>query len=293
MRQGLFAAAGAYFIWGLFPLYWKLLATVPALEIMAHRIVWCAAVVAIWLSVREGWGWTRTLSPRLVGMLVGSAALISVNWWLYIWAVNSGHIVETSLGYFINPLVSVLLGVFVLREKLNPRQWLAVGIATLGVLWLTLQAGRLPWIALLLAVSFGGYGFIRKLAVVPAVQGLMVESGLLLLPALAFLTYLATQGLGAFGHIGLGTDALLMTAGLITALPLVLFAFGARRIPLSTVGILQYLAPTLQLICGVLIFHEPFTRSQAIGFGCIWAALVVYALDGLWRTRRLGPIRSA
>lgn len=286
MRQGLFAAVGAYFIWGLFPLYWKLLAPVPALQIMAHRIVWCALFVALWLTVREGWAWARTLSPRLLTMLAGSSALIAVNWWLYIWAVNSGHIVETSLGYFINPLVSVLLGVVVLRERLNPRQWLAVAVAAVGVLWLTTQAGRLPWIALSLAASFAGYGLIRKLAVVPAVQGLMVESGLLLVPALVLLAGLSAQGQSAFGQLDRTTDTLLIVSGLVTALPLVLFAYGARRIPLSMVGILQYLAPTLQLACGVLVFHEPFSQVQAIGFGCIWSALLIYALDGLWRTRR-------
>lgn len=287
MRQGLLAAAAAYLIWGLFPLYWKLLSSVPALQIMAHRIVWCALFVALWLVMREGWAWTRTLSGRLLAMLAGSSALIALNWWLYIWAVNSGHIVETSLGYFINPLVSVLLGVLVLRERLNPRQWLAVAVAAAGVLWLTTQAGRLPWIALLLAASFAGYGLIRKLAVVPSVQGLMVESGLLLVPALLFLAWLSSQGASAFGHADRTTDALLVISGLVTALPLVLFAYGARRIPLSMVGILQYLAPTLQLGLGVLVFHEPFTRMQAIGFGCIWAALLIYALDGLYRTRKL------
>lgn len=287
MRQGLFAAAAAYFIWGLFPLYWKLLTQVPALEIMAHRIVWCAVFVALWLSLREGWGWVRGLSPRLMMLLVGSATLISGNWWLYIWAVNSGHVVETSLGYFINPLVSVLLGVVVLGERLNQRQWLAVAIATVGVLWLSAQVGRPPWIALALAMSFGGYGLIRKIAVVPSVQGLMVESGLLFLPALAILAWRGHQGLGAFGHLQPTIDTLLVVAGLVTALPLVLFAYGARRIPLSMVGILQYLAPTLQLACGVLVFHEPFTAAQAWGFSCIWAALVIYAADGLWRSRKL------
>lgn len=285
MRPGLLAATCAYFIWGLFPLYWKLLAHVPALEIMAHRIAWCALFVALWLTVREGWGWLRQLSPRLLGMLVGSSMLIAVNWWLYIWSVNAGHIVETSLGYFINPLVSVLLGVVILRERLNARQWLAVAVAAAGVLWLTIQAGRLPWIALALAASFGGYGLIRKLAVVPSVQGLMVESGLLVVPAIGFLFWLASQGQGSFGHVSLGTDLLLSLAGLVTALPLVLFAIGARQVPLSLMGILQYLAPTLQLATGVFLYHEPFTTIQAIGFGCIWSALLIYAADGLWRNR--------
>ncbi len=286
MRQGLIAAACAYLIWGLFPIYWKQLAMVPATQVMAHRIVWCLLFVAAWLILREGLGWLRRLPARLLAMLAGSAVLIAVNWWLYIWAVNAGHIVETSLGYFINPLVSVLLGVLVLRERLHPMQWLAVGIAALGVLWLTWQAGRMPWIALCLAFSFGGYGLIRKLAVVPSVQGLAVESGLLFLPALAFLAWSEQRGSGVFGHAGGRVDLLLAMSGLVTALPLVLFAIGARRIPLSTIGILQYLAPSLQLICGVLLYGEPFTRVQAVGFACIWMALVLYAADGLWRTRR-------
>ncbi|SFF24479.1 chloramphenicol-sensitive protein RarD [Fontimonas thermophila] len=286
MRQGLIAAACAYLIWGLFPIYWKQLAMVPATQVMAHRIVWCLLFVAAWLILREGLGWLRRLPARLLAMLAGSAVLIAVNWWLYIWAVNAGHIVETSLGYFINPLVSVLLGVLVLRERLHPMQWLAVGIAALGVLWLTWQAGRMPWIALCLAFSFGGYGLIRKLAVVPSVQGLAVESGLLFLPALAFLAWSEQRGSGVFGHAGGRVDLLLAMSGLVTALPLVLFAIGARRIPLSTIGILQYLAPSLQLICGVLLYGEPFTRVQAVGFACIWMALVLYAADSLWRTRR-------
>ena len=289
MRQGLIAAAVAYLIWGLFPIYWKLLQVIPAPQIMAHRIVWCLMFVSVWLALRDGWCWLRQLSPKLLGMLATSALLIAANWWLYIWAVNAGHIVENSLGYFINPLVSVLMCVLILRERLNRMQWLAVAIAAVGVVWLTWQAGRLPWIALCLALSFGGYGLIRKLAVVPSVQGLAVESGLLFLPALAFLLWSESRGSGGFGHVALYIDLLLITGGLITALPLVLFAIGARRIPLSMVGILQYLAPTLQLGCGVLLFGEPFTRVQAIGFGCIWMALVLYASDGLWRSRRRVP----
>lgn len=290
MRQGLAAAAAAYLIWGLFPIYWKLLQTVPAAQIMAHRIVWCLLFVVLWLGLREGFGWLRRLSPRLVATLAASAALISLNWWLYIWAVNAGHIVETSLGYFINPLVSVLMGVLILRERLNAAQWTAVGVAAIGVLWLTWQGQRLPWIALALALSFSSYGLIRKLAVVPAVQGLAVESGLLFLPAAAFLLWREIGGGGSFGHGELRIDVLLVTGGLVTALPLVLFAIGARRIPLSMVGILQYLAPTLQLACGVLLFGEPFTHAQALGFGCIWLALGIYAADGLWRARRRPPV---
>lgn len=290
MRQGLFAAAAAYLIWGLFPIYWKLLQAVPAPQIMAHRIVWCLAFVAVWLAVRDGFSWLRELSPRLLGLLATSALLIALNWWLYIWAVNAGHIVETSLGYFINPLVSVLMGVLILRERLNRAQWLAVAIAASGVLWLTWQAGRLPWIALALALSFGSYGLIRKIAVVPSVRGLAVESGLLFIPALVYLLWSESHGSGSFGHVSTRIDALLVVAGLVTALPLVLFAIGARRIPLSMVGLLQYLAPSLQLACGVFLFGEPFSQSQSLGFGCIWLALGVYAADGLWRARRSTPM---
>ena len=288
MRQGLIAAAAAYLFWGLFPIYWKWLAQVPALQIMAHRIVWCAIFVGAWLALSGGFREMRQLPRKTLLMLCGSCALIAMNWWLYIWAVNSGNIVETSLGYFINPLVSVLLGVWLLRERLNTAQWCAIAVAALGVLWLTLQAGRLPWIALTLAFSFGGYGLLRKLAVVPSVQGLMVESGLLFLPALAVLVFSELRGSGGFGHLGLRTDVLLVTAGLVTAVPLVLFAYGARRIPLSMVGILQYLAPSLQLLCGVLIYGEPFSASQAFGFSCIWMALGIYAVDSLLRARRPG-----
>lgn len=286
MRQGLLAATLAYLIWGLFPIYWKQLQAVPAAQIMAHRIVWCLALVALWLGLREGFGWMRRLSLHLLLMLSASALMIGLNWWLYIWAVNSGHIVETSLGYFINPLVSVLFAVALLGERLNRTQWAAVAVAALGVLWLTLHAGRVPWIALLLAVSFASYGLLRKLAEVPAVQGLAIESGVLFIPALVFLLWENHRGNAAFGHLDVQTDVLLILGGLVTAVPLVLFAIGARRIRLSLIGILQYLAPTLQLLCGVLLFNEPFTGIQALGFGCIWLALLLYALDSVWRNHR-------
>jgi chloramphenicol-sensitive protein RarD len=284
-RRGLWATSAAFFVWGLFPLYWNQLAQVPALQIMAHRIVWCAVFVLGYLLIRRGLGWLRPLAgnPRLLGMLALSSLLISVNWGLYIWAVNNGHVVESSLGYFINPLVSVLLGVLVLRERLNAWQWLAVGSAALGVAWLTWQGGRLPWIALTLAFSFGLYGLLRKLAAVESIPGLGVESGLLFLPALGFLLWSEQQGSGSFGHVGMQADALLIFGGVVTALPLIWFAYGARRIPLSLVGILQYIGPSLQLLIGVWIFREPFSGAQLLGFGCIWLALGIYAADGLRR----------
>lgn len=294
-NNGVLAAAGAYLVWGLVPIYWKALASVPALQIGAHRLVWCALLVFGYLIAREGLSWFAPLwrEPRTRTLLVGSGVLIGVNWWLYIWAVNSGHIVETSLGYFINPLVSVALGVFVLHERLNTSQKVAVAAAACGVLYLTYSFGRLPWIALTLALSFGGYGLLRKLAHVDSVKGLAFENSVLLLPALAILGWAHAQGQGAFLNGPARVDVLLALGGLVTAVPLVWFAYGARRIPLTMIGILQYIAPSLQLLCGVLIFGEAFTATHWIGFACIWSALAIYAADGLWRTRLRAAIEPA
>jgi chloramphenicol-sensitive protein RarD len=229
--------------------------------------------------------------PRLIRLLLTSSVLIALNWWLYIWAVNAGHVVETSLGYFINPLVNVLLGVVVLGERLNRRQWLAVLIATGGVAYLAVESGHPPWIALALACSFGSYGLIRKVAVVESIPALGVEGTLLIVPVVVYLLWTHAVGRGAFGNQGPLTDALLVSSGLVTAVPLVLFAYGAQRIPYSMIGILQYIAPTLQLGSGVLVFGEPFTRAQAFGFGAIWLALAVYAGDALVRRRRGRPLQ--
>jgi chloramphenicol-sensitive protein RarD len=288
-RRGLWAAAGAFVIWGLMPLYWHLLKAVPSLQIVLHRVVWGAAFACLWLFWKQGRGWlAATLrQPRVAGMLALSGLLIGFNWSLYIWAVNAGHVIETSLGYFINPLINVVLGVVLLRERLAPVQRVAVAIATVGVLWLTFNYGSFPWIALLLAASFGLYGLVRKLAAVDAVAGLGVESLYLVLPALVFLVWIEGQGGGALaGDWGLGTDALLVFSGVLTALPLVGFAYGVRRIPYSTIGLLQYIAPTLQLLSGILFFREPFGSDRAIGFVCIWIALALYAIDGWRRSRR-------
>jgi chloramphenicol-sensitive protein RarD len=293
--SGFWATVGAFLIWGVFPIYWKWLAAVPALQIMAHRLSWCFVIVAAYLVARRGWSWWRPLvaQPRLLRLLSTSAVLIALNWWLYIWAVNAGHIVETSLGYFINPLVNVLLGVVVLKERLNGRQWLAVAVAAGGVVWLTAQTGAPPWIALALAFSFGLYGLIRKIAVVEAIPALGLESSILFVPAVMYLLWAQFAGSAAFGHAGGAIDALLICSGLVTAIPLVLFAYGAQRIPYSMVGILQYIAPSLQLACGVLLYDEPFSGTQLIGFGCIWLALAIYAGDGLLRLRRSRPGRGA
>ena len=293
-RRGIWVAVGSYVLWGVMPLYWHLLKSVPSLQIIAHRIVWSTVLVVGWLLWKYGTGWWRdTMAHRRASwMLALSGVLIAVNWGLYIWAVNAGHVVETSLGYFINPLLNVVLGVVLLKERLNRVQWLSVAIATGGVIWLTANYGSFPWIALSLAVSFGSYGLIRKLVGVPPVRGLGVESVYLVLPALALLLWGETHGDGGFiahGAVsawGWGAAALLVFGGVLTALPLIGFADAVRRIPFSLVGLLQYIAPTLQLLCGVLVFHEAFDRDRAIGFIFIWIALAIYAGDGVWRARR-------
>ena len=276
------------------PLYWHLLKMVPSLQIITHRIIWSALMVGGWLLWRYGRGWLReTLQqPRASWMLALSGALIAVNWGLYIWAVNAGHVVETSLGYFINPLLNVVLGVFLLGERLNRAQWTSVAIAAAGVLWLTFNYGSFPWIALALACSFGLYGLIRKIAAVPPVRGLGVESVYLFLPALGFLLWSESHGQGGFiaspaaGGWGLQAGILLVFGGALTAIPLIAFAEAVRRIPFSVVGLMQYMAPTLQLLCGVLVFGEPFGRDRMIGFALIWIALATFAADGLIRSRR-------
>jgi chloramphenicol-sensitive protein RarD len=288
-RAGLAAAVSAFAIWGVFPLYLKPLSSVPALQVMSHRIVWCCLVVFAWLALRGEAGAVRTAlaNAGTRRRLMASSVFISVNWLVYVWAVANGHVIEASLGYFINPLFSVVLGVFVLGEQLNRAQWAAVGLAAAGVLFLAVVAGHAPWIALVLAFSFGMYGLIRKVVDVEAVPGLATETLLLSPFALAFLAWSQWQGTGALGHSSVTVDVLLVGSGLVTAMPLALFAYGARRIPLSMVGIVQYIGPTIQFLIGVLVFHEAFPRARAIGFAMIWAALAIYAVDGLWRRNRM------
>ena len=299
-RRGIWMAVFAYVIWGVMPLYWHLLKAVPSLQIIMHRIVWSTVLVCGYLAWKYGRGWLgETLAiPRARWALALSGALIAFNWGLYIWAVNAGHVVETSLGYFINPLINIVLGVFLLRERLNRVQWLAVAIAAAGVLWLTFNYGSFPWIALTLACTFASYGLVRKLVGVPPVRGLGVESLYLFVPALAVLVWGEFNGMGGFiAHDGSpawgwGIAALLVVGGLLTALPLIGFADAVRRIPYSLVGVLQYIAPTLQLLAGVLVLGEPFGRDRAIGFGFIWVALALYAADGLVRARRPSPLTT-
>ncbi len=270
----------------MFPLYWKQLDAIPALEIMLHRLLWCFVFVWFYLFVRRGRGWLKPVlqQPRLLGLLSLSGLIIGANWYLYIWAVTSGHIVETSLGYYINPLVNVLLAVVFLGERLSRLRWLAVSLACLGVAWMTWQFGRLPWIALGLAFSFSTYGLLRKIAEVDSVPGLAMESALLL--PLALFGLLGPFSAGLFAQATPFEVLWLVLGGVVTALPLIWFAYGARRLPYTTVGVLQYFAPSLQLLCGVLVFAEPFGRDRIIGFVCIWLALLIYAYDGYGGYRR-------
>ncbi|MEU5788143.1 EamA family transporter RarD [Micromonospora purpureochromogenes] len=288
VRLGYLYGFGAYLLWGFFPIYLKLLRPAGPVEILAHRIVWSVAFVALLLAAMRNIGFLRALArrPRTLAAIGVAAALIAVNWGTYIYGVNSDRVVETALGYFINPLVVVLLGVFVLRERLRPAQWAALGVGAAAVVVLTVDYGRLPYLALTLAFSFAGYGLVKKRLGLPAAEGLFVESAVLALPALAYLGWLARRGESTFGHVSLGHTLLLVLAGAATAVPLLLFAGAANRLPLSGLGMLQYLAPILQLGCGVLIFHEPMPPARLAGFALVWLALIVFTLDAVRNTRR-------
>ena len=288
--RGLWMAVAAFTLWGLMPLYWHLLKHVPSLQVVVHRALWSAILVAAFLTITRGRDWLRAVfsQPRLAGMLLASSLLIGFNWSLYVWAVNAGHVVETSLGYFINPLLNVVIGVVFLRERLLPAQWVAVAFAACGVLWLTFNYGSFPWIALALAGSFAVYGLIRRQAAVDAVAGLGVENLYLFVPAVLAFAWLEATGRGGFVALdwGLGSNLLLVLGGALTALPLIGFAYAVRQVSLTTVGILQYMSPTLQLLCGVLVLGESFGRDRAIGFTMIWLGLAVFAIDGFLRSRR-------
>lgn len=287
-HNGILAAAGAYILWGLLPVYWKLIQGVSPLEIVAHRMAWSLVFAVILLAATRHWGWLAQVRrrPRLLWPFAVTGVLITVNWLVYIWAVNSGRIVDASLGYFINPLVNVLLGVVFLRERLRPGQWVAIAIAAAGVSYLTFSYGQLPWIGLTLAFSFGAYGLIRKTVRFNSLEGFTLETGVMFLPAVAYLLFLSRTGNLAFGNDGLSTTLLLAFTGVITAVPLLLFAAGARRVTMTTLGILQYIAPTLQFLLGVVVYHESFTQARLIGFSLIWSSLALYTVEGYLVRRR-------
>jgi chloramphenicol-sensitive protein RarD len=293
MLSGLASAALSYVIWGLFPLYFHQLARVDAVAIVMHRSLWCFVFVWTLLLAMRQWRWLAGIArrPRALAQFALSAMLLSANWLLYVWAVNHGQVVEASLGYFINPLVNVLLGTWVLKERPRPLQWLAVGVAAAGVAWLTLTLGRPPWIALGLALSFGGYGLLRKTAPLGALEGLALETMVMAPIALAVLLVLGSGRL--FGGLQGADVAWLLLAGPITAVPLLLFAFGARRITMATLGTLQYLSPSLQFALGVWLYGEPLEPTRLAGFLAIWTALGLYSADGFLWMRRLRRAAAA
>lgn len=280
--------AGAYFLWGLFPLYWPLLEPAGPGEVLAHRVLWSLVVVAALLVAARRLTEVRAVLRDRARMLRLSAAsvLIGLNWFTYIYGVTHDHVVETSLGYFINPIVTVLLGVVVLKERLRPTQWVAIGAATVAVLVLSVQNGSPPWIALVLAFSFGGYGLLKKTAAVGAVEGLAVETAVMAPVAAAYLLVLTTRGDLVFGTEGVGHALLLVGAGVVTAIPLLLFGAAASRVPLTTLGLLQYLAPTLQFLIGVALYDEPLPLLRLVGFALVWAGLAIFTADLVRHHRR-------
>ncbi len=282
MKKGLIFVFSAYALWGFFPIYFKFLHEAPALQIVAHRVTWSFLfLILIIVSKKEFGKLRKSLNKKIIITYTVAGTLLAINWLTYVWGVNAGFVVETSLGYFINPLVSVVLGVFFLKEKLRNLQWIPVLLATIGVIYLTIDHGSIPWIALVLASTFGTYGLFKKIAPLPSIQGLTVETGAVLIPALAFLIFVEFNGTAAFGHASPQTTFLLALSGIITAIPLIFFASGAPKVPLTTIGILQYIAPTIQFLIGVFIYDEPFTRGQLIGFSIVWLALIIFTIEGL------------
>jgi len=285
MRSGIIYAALAFFCWGLFPIYFHALGEVPPLQILVHRMLWSLAFLLILLLLRRDWKWLQVVrQPRVFFSFVLSALLLSANWLVYIWSVMNHHVIEASLGYFINPLVNIVLGYLILKERMRPLQWAAIGVAALGVAWLTWQAGTVPWIALFLALSFGGYGLLRKTAALGPLEGLSFETIVLFPLAAGYVIWLTVHGQNVFINTASDTTRwLLIMAGPLTAIPLLLFATGARKIPLSILGLLQYLSPTLQFLLGVWLFKEAFSADRLVGFVLIWRALALFAGEGLLR----------
>ena len=287
MNKGILNGLSAYILWGFFPIYWKLLQSVPALEVIGHRIAWSFVLLVGVLLLTRQWKDFRAaaLVPKVIGIYAIAGVLLTINWLIYVWGVNSGFIVETSLGYFINPLISVVLGVVFLKERLRPVQWIPVGLAAVGVGYLTITYGRLPWIALSLAFSFGIYGLVKKLAPLGSFYGLTLETALVFPVALIYLVGVDLAGSGSFLHQELLTDILLIGTGVVTSIPLLMFASAARQIPLTMIGILQYIAPTIQFLIGVFLYHEPFDQSRLIGFSLVWLALIIFWVENYLANR--------
>jgi len=286
--SGVLYAVSAYVLWGLFPMYFYWLRSVPAFEVLAHRMVWTLLFLLLVLLFKRHLGWIRLVcsQPKTLAWFALSASLISINWGLYIWAVEQQRVVDASLGYFITPLVSVMLGAVLLKECLQRLQWVCVGLAASGVIWLSWNAHSLPWIGLTLAITFGAYGLLRKLATLGTLEGLSLETALLFPLALAYLLFTWQTGTNTFVQAPPSLQVLLATTGPVTALPLLLFAAGARRLPLSTLGLLQYISPTLQFFCGLWFFNEAFDTGRLIGFCLIWLALIIFSAHSFWRSRQ-------
>ena len=293
MRRGIFFGVAAYLFWGLFPLYWPLLVPAGAGEILAHRMVWSLVVMGVVVTALRQWATIRAMSGRTWWLVVAASVLISINWGVYIYAVNAGEVVEAALGYFINPLVSVLLGVFVFHERLRPMQWAAVSLGATAVLVIAIAGGRFPWIAVILAASFGLYGLVKKVVPLPPPASLTSEGIVLLLPALGYLTYLQLDGKSTLTGHGTGHVLLLALSGVVTVLPLLAFAASARALPLSILGLLQYLTPVVQFLIGVIWLHEQMVTARWIGFVLVWIALIALSVSGLREARRAAVGRAA
>jgi chloramphenicol-sensitive protein RarD len=287
-RTGLVNGFAAYGMWGLVPLFWPLLKPAGSVEILAHRMVWSLLFVAVALVFVRRWAWAGELlrQPRRLALVAVAAAVITVNWGVYIWAVNAGHVVEASLGYFINPLVTIAMGVLLLKERLRPAQWAAVGVGFTAVVVLTVGYGQPPWISLVLAFSFATYGLVKKKVNLGGVESLAAETAIQFLPALGYLLWLSGHGESSFADHGAGHAALLASTGIVTAVPLVCFGAAAIRVPLSTLGLLQYLAPVFQFLCGILYFHEAMPAERWAGFALVWLALALLTWDALRTARR-------
>jgi len=286
MKKGILYGVGAYVFWGFFPIYWKLLHHVSALQIIGHRIVWSFLLLFAIILITKQWTELRSsLNAKTLQIYAIAALLVGANWLIYVWAVNAGFIIETSLGYFINPLLSVLLGVIFFKERLRIAQWIPVILAALGVAYLTYVYGRLPYIALSLAFSFGLYGLVKKLSPLGSLYGLTIETGILFLPAIGYLIFTEANNTAAFLHTGITSDLLMVGAGLVTTVPLLMFASAARSIPLWVVGLLQYITPTIQFVIGILIYKEPFSHNQLIGFGIVWIALIAFLVENYLANR--------
>lgn len=294
-RKGFIYGFAAYLMWGLFPLYWRLLDRSSAIELLAHRVIWSLLTIVALVAVLRKFGQVKALirQPRKRWALMGAALLISVNWGTYIWGVINGHVVETSLGYFITPLFAVFLGVVVLKERLRPAQWVALAIAFIAVLGLAIENGRPPWIAILLTFSWGFYGLVKKKADAGAIEGMAVESATVVPLAIAAIVVLGLQGQSTVTQDGTGYFVLVLLTGPLTAVPLLFFGAAATRTSLTTLGLLNYIAPILQFICGVVLFHEHMSPMRWAGFALVWLALVIFTFDGMRRRRQTIALERA